>query len=660
MNSWSIQSSSFVAAAWRPRPPRFCARYSRDRLALDVAAVRQRDDHVLRRDEVLVAHVERVHHDLAAPRVAELVADRRQLVADDRGDALGLREDVEQVGDLAHHVAVLVDDLVLLEPGEALQAHLQDLLRLVVRQPVQAVGLHAVVGRQPVGSERVAAAGRVGLGAREHLAHERRVPRTPHQLLLRDRRRRRGLDQRDELVDVRERDREAFEHVAAFARLLELEHGPSRDDLASMRDERLDHRLQVAQPRLTVDQRDHVHAERVLQLRVLVEVVQHDLGNLAALELDDDAHARLVGLVLDVRDALELLLLRQLGDALEQRLLVHLVRQLVDDDRRAVAALDVLEVDLRAHHDAAAAGAIALADAGDAVDDPAGREVGRGHDLDQLVDRAVGVAQHVQARVDRLAQVVRRDVRRHADRDAGRAVDEQVRQPRRQDERLLLGAVVVRAEVDRLAIEVREHLVRDLREADLGVAHRRGVVAVDRAEVALAVDQHVAQREVLRHPHDRVVDRGVAVRVVLADHVADDAGRLLVRPVPVVVELVHRVQHAPVHRLQSVAGVGQRAPDDHAHRVVEIRPAHLLFETDRDHFLGERIHADRSWKSGPERSDRRSRRAERGPATGPRRSSSRRDDGDIRGDDGTRRRTTRHPTIGAARRREARSKSMRF
>ena len=84
-------------------------------------------------------------------------------------------------------------------------------------------------------------------------------------------------------------------------------------------------------------------------------------------------------------------------------------------------------------------------------------------------------------------------------------------------------AVVVRAEVDRFLVDVGEHLVRDLGQADLGVAHRRGVVAVDRAEVALAVDQHVAQREVLRHAHDRVVDRLVAVRVVLADHVADDA-----------------------------------------------------------------------------------------------------------------------------------------
>jgi hypothetical protein len=53
----------------------------------------------------------------------------RQFVADDRGDALGLGQDVQQVGDLGHHLAVLADDLVLLQAGQALQA-LQDGLGL--------------------------------------------------------------------------------------------------------------------------------------------------------------------------------------------------------------------------------------------------------------------------------------------------------------------------------------------------------------------------------------------------------------------------------------------------------------------------------------------------------------------------------------------------
>ncbi|CAG0966414.1 partial DNA gyrase subunit A, partial [Anaerolineae bacterium] len=74
----------------------------------------------------------------------------------------------------------------------------------------------------------------------------------------------------------------------------------------------VDELLEVQEPRLSVDQRDHVHAEAVLQLRQLVEIVEDDLRDLAALELDDDAHAGLVRLVLQVGDAFDLLVVDQL------------------------------------------------------------------------------------------------------------------------------------------------------------------------------------------------------------------------------------------------------------------------------------------------------------------------------------------------------------
>ena len=131
-------------------------------------------------------------------------------------------------------------------------------------------------------------------------------------------------------------------------------------------------------------------------------------------------------------------------------------------------------------------------------------------------------------------------------------------------------AVVVGPEVDRVRVDVAQHLGGDPREARLRVAHGRRRVVVDRAEVALAVDQRVALREVLRQAHERVVDRGVAVRVERAHHVADDARALAVRAVRLEARLVHRVEHAAVHRLEAVAHVGQRAAHDHAHRVVEV------------------------------------------------------------------------------------------
>ena len=51
------------------------------------------------------------------------------------------------------------------------------------------------------------------------------------------------------------------------------------------------------------------------------------------------------------------------------------------------------------------------------------------------------------------------------------------------------GLVVVGDEVDGLLVEVRHHLVGERLEPGLGIAHRRRRVAVDRAEVALAVDE---------------------------------------------------------------------------------------------------------------------------------------------------------------------------
>ncbi|OQB99600.1 MAG: hypothetical protein BWX79_03091 [Alphaproteobacteria bacterium ADurb.Bin100] len=282
--------------------------------------------------------------------------------------------------------------------------------------------------------------------------------------------------------------------------------------------------------------------------------------------------------------------MHQFGHALLQRLLVDLVGQLVDDDGLALAAVDVLEVAFGAHDHPATAGAVAVLHAVDAIDDSGRGEIGRRDDLHQFVDGGLRIAQQVQAGVHHLIEVVRRDVGGHSHGDAAGAIDQQVRQLARQHQGFFFGAVVVGPEIDRFLVDVGQHLVRDLGQADFGVTHGGGVVAVHRAEVALAIHQHVAHGEVLRHANDGVVDRLVAVRVVFTNHVADDAGRLLVRPVPVVVQLMHREQHAPVHRLEPVARVGQGTAHDHAHGVVEIAPAHLLFKTDGQGFFGELGH----------------------------------------------------------------------
>jgi hypothetical protein len=70
------------------------------------------------------------------------------------------------------------------------------------------------------------------------------------------------------------------------------------------------------------------------------------------------------------------------------------------------------------------------------------------------------------------------------------------------------------------------------------------------------------------------------VRVELPHHVADDARAFREGAIRAIAAVVHRVDDAAVHRLEAVAHVGQRAPDDHAHRVVEIAALHLELEVD--------------------------------------------------------------------------------
>ena len=156
----------------------------------------------------------------------------------------------------------------------------------------------------------------------------------------------------------------------------------------------------------------------------------------------------------------------------------------------------------------------------------------------------------------------------------------------RQNQRLFLRSRRSSAEKSTVSLSMSSSSsTADAGQPHLGVAHRRRVIAVDRAEIALPVDQRHPHGEGLRHAHHGVVDRGVAVRVVFAHDVADDAGGFAIGLVGRVAGLVHAEQDAPVHRLQPVARVRQRARHDHAHRVIEVGAAHLLFERDRLHVV---------------------------------------------------------------------------
>ena len=197
-------------------------------------------------------------------------------------------------------------------------------------------------------------------------------------------------------------------------------------------------------------------------------------------------------------------------------------------------------------------------------------------------EAGVRIVDHLDGGVDDFREVVRRDVGGHADRDAVGAVDDEVGNAGGQDVGLEGGLVVVGDEVDGVHFNVGEQFAADFFEAALGVPHGGRRIAIDGAEISLAVDQGIAHAEGLRHADERVVDGGVAVGVVNAHGLADDLRALGVLLVRLQTHLVHGVKNAAMDGLEAVAGIGKRAPDDDRHGVVEIRAAHLVFNIDGD------------------------------------------------------------------------------
>jgi len=64
------------------------------------------------------------------------------------------------------------------------------------------------------------------------------------------------------------------------------------------------------------------------------------------------------------------------------------------------------------------------------------------------------------------------------------------------------------------------------------------------------------------------------VRVVILEHLADDAGALVEGAVVDEALAEHRVEDAALDGLQAVAGIGQGARDDDRHRVIDVGRLH--------------------------------------------------------------------------------------
>jgi len=143
-----------------------------------------------------------------------------------------------------------------------------------------------------------------------------------------------------------------------------------------------------------------------------------------ALEIEHQADRLFqVAFIAAGRHALDLAVGHGRRDPLLDAVAGLLVGNLADDDPLAPLA-ELLDPGSCPEHDRRPPGVITLTNPGPAADHAAGGKVGTRTEFHQLVDRYVRLVDHLHERVADLAQVMRRDRRGHAHRDAARSVDQ--------------------------------------------------------------------------------------------------------------------------------------------------------------------------------------------------------------------------------------------
>ena len=227
----------------------------------------------------------------------------------------------------------------------------------------------------------------------------------------------RGTDNVDEIVEVAICDFETFKNMRAGFGLAQTETRAARDDVAAVLDEAFEHFADVHLLRARVVEREQNRAERRFERRMLVKFVHHNALGFAALELNHDARVR-VGFVAQVTHFRKHFFVHEFRNTLHERFAVHVIRDFRDNDLFKTV-FDFFDVCDPANFHDPAPGAKILLNAVGPADATAGREVRSFNDFFDFIERKHRIIDEAAAHFDELAEIVRRNIRRHADGDPG-------------------------------------------------------------------------------------------------------------------------------------------------------------------------------------------------------------------------------------------------
>ena len=261
-----------------------------------------------------------------------------------------------------------------------------------------------------------------------------------------------GTDKMNYLVNIVAGLYQSLQDMCTLLRLLQVELGTADGDVMTMLNEVLDALTQAQQAWTPAHQCDAVHGERTLQRRHLEELVEDDIRIGITLHVDDNPHPLAARFIVYIRDTLDFSFLYQIGNVFNKLLLVDSIRNLCNNN--LVVVLIALNLSLGTHHDTSAPRLIGILDSLQTVYVCPCREVGSRNELHQSVCRNIRIVDIGTAAVNHLAEIMRRDIRRHAHGNAVTAVYQQIGNLRRHHGRLAQRIVEVVDHVHRILLDI--------------------------------------------------------------------------------------------------------------------------------------------------------------------------------------------------------------
>ena len=322
---------------------------------------------------------------------------------------------------------------------------------------------------------------------------------------------------------------------------------------------------------------------------MLQQTVHDDIGIHITAQFNADPKSLTVGFITQIRDSIKLFILYKLCDLFDQTSLIHCIRKLCHDDT-ALAICHGLDIVYSPYTDLAASGSVGFFDACFSKDGCSCREIRSLYDLHQFFDGSRAVFLHpvvydLDNGSNHLTQVVRRNIRCHTNGDTGAAIYQNIGKTSRKNRRFFLSLIKVRHEINGILANIRQHLHGNTAQSCLGVSHRCGAVAVHGTEVSMSIYKRVTGRPFLSHINQCAVNGAVAVRVIFTHCITDDTGGFTVRLIRTVIQLNHRIKHSSLHRFQAVAHVRECPGGDNAHRIIDVRRFHCLFQINVMNFV---------------------------------------------------------------------------